>query len=56
MNLAAVGGSTQWYGIPALGGQMDVRVACMFDFDGTDLITERLWFDMATVTSQLTGA
>jgi hypothetical protein len=35
---------------------MDVRVACMYDFDGSDLITERLWFDMATATRQLSGA
>ena len=46
----------EWFGIPAQGGQMDVRVACMYDFDGSDLITERLWFDMATVTRQLSGA
>jgi predicted ester cyclase len=45
----------EWLGIPPQGGRMDVQVACMYDFDGTDLIAERVWFDMATVSGQLTG-
>ena len=46
----------EWLGIPSQGGRMDVRLACMYDFDGTDLITERVWFDMATVSRQLSGS
>jgi predicted ester cyclase len=43
----------EWTGIPSSGGHMDVRLAVMYDFEADELITERVWFDMATVTNQL---
>jgi predicted ester cyclase len=43
----------EWIGIPSVGGRMDVRLAVMYDFEGEELVTERVWFDMATVMRQL---
>jgi steroid delta-isomerase-like uncharacterized protein len=39
--------------IPATGRRIDVRVGCLFEFDGTHLICERVYFDFATILQQL---
>jgi len=46
----------EWIGIPAASGRMDVRLALMYDFEEEELVSERVWFDMATVMSQLAPA
>lgn len=42
-----------WGGIPATGKAIDIRVACLFDFEGDRLVCERIYFDFATVLRQL---
>jgi predicted ester cyclase len=44
-----------WAGLAPSGRRMDVRVACVFDFDGPGLINETVYFDFASVQRQLTG-
>lgn len=43
-----------WAGIKATGKSMDIPVACIFDFDGDELLREKVYFDMATLVNQLT--
>ncbi len=40
-------------GIPPTGKEFSVRVAAFFMFEGRDLVCERVYFDAATVLSQL---
>ena len=40
-------------GIPPTGRRMDVRVACLFEFEEDRLVCERVYFDFATVLQQL---
>jgi steroid delta-isomerase-like uncharacterized protein len=40
-------------GIPPTGRRMDVRVACIFEFEGDRLVGENVYFDFATVLQQL---
>jgi hypothetical protein len=42
-----------WAGVPATGRPIDVRVACVFHFEGERLVCERIYFDFATVLRQL---
>ena len=51
-------GGTQrdtWAGIPATGKTFAVQGACIFLFEGDKLICEKVYFDHATVLSQLRG-
>ncbi len=43
----------EWAGIPATGRPIDVRVACLLEFEGERLLCERVYFDFATVLRQL---
>jgi steroid delta-isomerase-like uncharacterized protein len=43
----------EWAGLPPAGQRMDVRVACVFEFDGTHLMNETVYFDFATAARQL---
>lgn len=43
----------EWAGIAATGKSMAVEAACIFTFDGADLLCERVYFDHATVLAQL---
>jgi steroid delta-isomerase-like uncharacterized protein len=45
----------EWAGIPPRGGHMDLRVACVFDFEGERLMNETVYFDFATLQRQLSG-
>lgn len=42
-----------WAGIPATGKPMAVRAACIFVFEGEDLICEKVYFDHGTLLRQL---
>lgn len=42
-----------WAGVPATGKPMEVQAACIFVFDGEDLICEKVYFDHATILRQL---
>ena len=42
-----------WAGIEPTGRAMDVRVACIFEFDDDRLICEKVYFDFATLLRQL---
>lgn len=44
-----------WGGMPALGHSMEVPCACIFDFDGDNLVNETVYFDFATLQRQLGG-
>jgi predicted ester cyclase len=44
-----------WAGILPRGGRMDLRVACVFDFEGERLMNETVYFDFATLQRQLSG-
>ena len=45
-----------WAGIEPSGGKMDIRLACIFDFEGDCLVNETVYFDLATLQRQLTGS
>ena len=36
-------------------GRMDIRLACVFDFEGAGLVNESVYFDLATLQRQLAG-
>jgi steroid delta-isomerase-like uncharacterized protein len=40
-------------GIPPSGRCMDIRIACLFEFEGNRLTCEKVYMDMATVLQQL---
>jgi steroid delta-isomerase-like uncharacterized protein len=42
-----------WAGIPPTGKGMDVRLACIFEFEDDGLICEKVYFDFATLLRQL---
>lgn len=42
-------------GLAPTGRRIEVRSCNLFLFDGADLIGERIYFDLATLMSQLTG-
>ena len=43
----------EWVGIPASGRSMSVRSACVFDFEGADLVNESVYFDHAALLNQI---
>jgi ketosteroid isomerase-like protein len=43
----------EWAGIAPTGKKMEVPAACIFLFDGEELICERAYFDEATIARQL---
>lgn len=47
--------SKDWAGIEARGRQMQLPVACVFDFEDDRLINESVYFDFATLQRQLTA-
>lgn len=42
-----------WRGLPATGRRVEFRMAVIFDFDGDDLVCERVYFDLGTPLRQL---
>ena len=42
-----------WAGIDPTGRPMDIRVACIFEFDDDRLMCEKVYFDFATLLRQL---
>lgn len=42
-----------WKGLPPTGRQVDYMMCNVFDFDGPDLVCERLSFDSLTILQQL---
>jgi steroid delta-isomerase-like uncharacterized protein len=42
-----------WRGLPATGRRVDFRMAVVFEFDGEDLVCERVYFDLGTPLRQL---
>src|SRR5262245_26961530 len=42
-----------WAGITPTGRSMDVRVACIFEFEDDGLVCEKVYFDFATLLRQL---
>jgi steroid delta-isomerase-like uncharacterized protein len=45
-----------WAGIPSTGRAFDTRVAVLFEFEGDDLVCERVYLDLGEMARQLTGA
>jgi predicted ester cyclase len=43
----------EWAGIAPTGKGMEVQAACVFVFDGADLVCEKVYFDHATILRQL---
>ncbi|MEA2624830.1 MAG: hypothetical protein QOD06_875 [Candidatus Binatota bacterium] len=46
----------EWAGIEPHGRRMDLRVACVFDFEADRLVNETVYFDLATLQRQLAPA
>jgi predicted ester cyclase len=46
----------EFAGIPATGRATDTRMACLYEFEGDQLVCERVYLDMAEVTRQLAPA
>ena len=46
----------EWGGLQPAGRHLDVPVACVFNFDGSRLMNETVYFDFATAQRQLTPA
>jgi steroid delta-isomerase-like uncharacterized protein len=44
-----------WAGLEPQGQRMNVRMACVFEFDGERLMNETVYFDFATAQRQLTA-
>ncbi len=44
-----------WAGIEPRGHAMDLRLACVFDFEDDRLVNETVYFDLATLERQLRG-
>jgi steroid delta-isomerase-like uncharacterized protein len=42
-----------WAGLEPKGGKMDLRAACVFDFEDDRLINETVYFDFAALQRQL---
>jgi len=42
-----------WRGLPATGRVVTVRMAVVFEFEGTNMVCERVYFDLGTVLRQL---
>jgi predicted ester cyclase len=40
-------------GIPSSGRAFDTRVACLYEFEGDELVRERVYMDFADITRQL---
>ncbi|MBV8895581.1 MAG: ester cyclase [Acidobacteriaceae bacterium] len=45
----------EWAGITPTGKAMEVQAACIFVFDGEDLVCEKVYFDHGTILRQLSG-
>jgi len=45
-----------WAGIPATGGVMNTRMGAFYEFEGDELVCERVYMDFAEVARQLGGA
>lgn len=45
-----------WAGIEPAGHRMEVPAACIFVFEGEDLVCEKVYFDHATLARQLQGS
>ncbi len=43
----------EFAGIPATGRPFDARMACLYEFEGDQLVCERVYFDFAGVLRQL---
>ena len=43
----------EFAGIPPTGRPIDVRLACIFEFEDDRLLCEKVYFDFATVLQQL---
>jgi steroid delta-isomerase-like uncharacterized protein len=45
-----------WAGLEPRGGKMNLRAACVFDFEGDRLVNETVYFDFGALQRQLTSA
>jgi predicted ester cyclase len=45
----------EWAGIPSIGRSFNTRAACLFEFEGDELVRERVYMDFAEFASQLRG-
>ncbi|MGE0732454.1 MAG: ester cyclase [Acidimicrobiia bacterium] len=43
----------EWAGIAGTGNRVEVPTCCLYHFDGTDLISETVYFDHATMLAQI---
>ena len=46
----------EWAGLTPRSGRMDIRVACVFNFEEDRLVNETVYFDFATLQRQLGAA
>jgi predicted ester cyclase len=45
-----------WFGIPSTGRSFNTRVACLYEFEGDELVCERVYMDFAEFAAQLQGS
>lgn len=45
-----------WFGIPSTGRSFNIRAACLYEFEGDQLVCERVYMDFADFASQLQGS
>ena len=45
-----------WAGLEPRGGKMNLRAACVFDFEDDHLVNETVYFDLGALQRQLTPA
>jgi steroid delta-isomerase-like uncharacterized protein len=45
----------EWFGIPSTGRSFNTRAGCLFEFEGDELVCERVYMDAAEFASQLRG-
>lgn len=43
----------EWAGMTPKGNKLELPLVCIFDFDGADLVNEKVYFDFAAVQRQL---
>jgi steroid delta-isomerase-like uncharacterized protein len=43
----------EWAGIPPTGRRVEIPIVAIFEFDGDRLLCEKVYFDMATVLTQM---
>lgn len=47
--------AADWAGIPSTGRSFNTRVACLYEFEGDQLVCERVYMNFGEIAAQLGG-